>query len=220
MACVYLITSPSGKQYVGMTVGTAGDRFQQHVNLARQSKGRRMPIFLKAINRYGAEAFKVETMAVASREYCGELEKRVIAAYGTFYPGGYNMTAGGDGCSVMTPSVARRKSEGLVAAFSSPEAKKRISDIQKALWADPAEKAKRSAAIAKAFSDPETKARLVESQKRGNADPAVKARRAEIMRQRMADPEYRRKTIERMNAARDARSLVGGASPGTIHTLT
>jgi hypothetical protein len=145
------------------------------------------------------------------------MESKLIALYGTLHPKGYNLMNGGEGSGSMTAPGVKRKSESLKAAFASPEAKQRISELQKRLWADPAEKAKRAAAISQAFADPETKAKLVAAQKRGNADPAAKARKSEIMKQRMADPEYRRKTVERMLKARGLE--FNNASPGTIHTL-
>lgn len=51
-----------------------------------------------AIRKYGADAFSIETIAESwSFDDLKELEKLLIEQYGTFAPGGYNLTKGGDG---------------------------------------------------------------------------------------------------------------------------
>lgn len=201
MPCVYIITSPSGKQYIGMSVYEADVRFNQHANAAGPKKGR-MPVFHRAIKKYGREAFVVKTLAIGSRSYCAALEERAIKAFGTLYPKGYNLVKGGEGSGTMTTASKRRQSASLVAALASPEAKQRMSEAQKRIWSDPVRRKKHSDSVRAAFASPESRERLVAAQKAGNADPAVKARKSEIMRQRMADPEVKRATVTRMLAAR------------------
>lgn len=232
MACVYLITSPSGKQYVGMTRFTAEKRFAAHVRTARFGAKN---TFSKAIRKYGEDSFSIKTLLIASREYCAMIEPVIIAAYGTRGGKGYNEAPGGEGGPLdgerlamrnasiakfyatpagkevaskraadrwATPGAKERASERAKEALGSDEVKRKLSDAQKRAWADPVEREKRSSGISAAFADPSVKAKLIEAQKRGNSDPAVKARKSEIMRQRMADPEVKRRTVERMLAAR------------------
>ena len=184
-----------------MTTATADVRFTQHVKKALSSTGR-MPIFHRAIKKYGANAMSVSTLLIAGRAYCAMMEEKIIAAYGAMYPRGYNLVKGGEGSGTMTLASRRRKSESLKKTFALPEIKQKLSAVQKTLWAKPDERKKRADAIKAAFADESVRVRLIEAQKAGNADPAVKARRAEIMRQRMADPETKKRIIERMLRAR------------------
>ncbi len=95
MGCLYQLTSPSGKSYIGITMKTAEERFRRHV--VHMAMGRRNAIH-RAINKYGHEKFKVKTLAISNdRNYLRLIEKRAISAYETIYPNGYNLTGGGEG---------------------------------------------------------------------------------------------------------------------------
>lgn len=95
MGCLYRLTFPSGKAYIGVTVGTAQERFKEHVYNAKRGLARGVN---RAMRKYGSESVKVETLVVADDwAYLCEAERKAIAAYGTKGPGGYNMTDGGEG---------------------------------------------------------------------------------------------------------------------------
>lgn len=94
MACLYRITFPGGKSYIGITVMTAPQRFYRHASAAK--KGSKLAVHA-AIRKYGEGTAKLETLAIASWEYVKELEKKVIAAFDTRPPRGFNLTDGGDG---------------------------------------------------------------------------------------------------------------------------
>ena len=85
---VYVLTSPSGKQYVGQTVQTPRERFRGH-----KCASWRLPKLLisKAINKYGADNFKIETIEPASGST--DLENKEaywIKTLNTMSPHGYN----------------------------------------------------------------------------------------------------------------------------------
>ena len=99
MVDIYLITGPTGKRYVGQAKcvtkqglehGTVG-RFRQHCS------GNKKFYINQAIQKHGAENFKVETLATVDRVKADAAERFAIVAYNSLAPAGYNLTTGGAG---------------------------------------------------------------------------------------------------------------------------
>lgn len=95
---VYLITNRvNGKRYVGITTKSLQKRWQLHINSANAGS---YYWIHKAIRKYGADAFEVEELGVASdwKTAC-QIETTLIAFFKTFWLDGrgYNQTRGGDG---------------------------------------------------------------------------------------------------------------------------
>jgi len=92
---VYVITGPTGKQYVGVSKNVAS-RWQSHVRRARELSSRHP--FLDAIRKYGKSAFTVETLAsfdvlddALAREVLEIAERRLNDR-----TRGYNVSRGGE----------------------------------------------------------------------------------------------------------------------------
>ncbi len=93
--CLYALTFPNGKQYIGITSGTLRRRVNLHRSHA--NTGRSGAVY-NAIRKYGSRGFSAKVPVVASDwERLCELEPNGIAAFGTMAPGGFNLTAGGEG---------------------------------------------------------------------------------------------------------------------------
>lgn len=91
VCCVYIVRHrESGKEYVGKTKHLRR-RMQEH------SKLRSKFLFGRALRKYGLDAFDVMVYATGTDEEMYALEEKVIAERGTYVPGGYNTTTGGDG---------------------------------------------------------------------------------------------------------------------------
>jgi len=110
---VYLITNKiNGTQYVGQTVRTLEQRWNSHVSVAMRGKG---GYLAKAIKKYGAEQFTVETISLCeSKEEMDFTEMLYIALLHTQRPAGYNLTAGGEG------NLGWKPSERLEIAWEHP----------------------------------------------------------------------------------------------------
>lgn len=95
MGELYALTFPNGKQYIGITNQTADVRYARHWKKTAAGQNNAVN---HALRKYGRAAVTVNTLVVADDwDYLCELERRAIAAFGTFAPGGYNTTHGGEG---------------------------------------------------------------------------------------------------------------------------
>ena len=93
LGTLYLLTSPSGKQYVGITSRNVMIRFRNHVEAAWA--GAKWAVS-GAIRKYGKDSFKIETLIHAPMPMLKELEPITIKCFNTLAPGGYNLTTGGE----------------------------------------------------------------------------------------------------------------------------
>lgn len=91
---IYIITNIiNNKQYIGQTIKSIKQRFEQHLRNSENSDINRMPIH-KAIKKYGKDNFKVELLERVPLEEANTKEKYYINKYNTYHDG-YNATLGG-----------------------------------------------------------------------------------------------------------------------------
>ncbi len=136
MGCLYEISFPNGKRYLGITTVTLARRMTVHRSHARL--GRRGAIY-GALRKYGTAAMARQLVVSNDRKYLTELEKNAIRVFGTQVPKGYNLTSGGDGVAGYrwTPEqklAQSRARKGVPTGVSpmrgrihSPEARAKIS---------------------------------------------------------------------------------------------
>lgn len=107
MIDIYLITNRvNNKQYVGKTQKGYLNRFKEHINA--YSHGERQYLHC-AMNKYGAENFKVELLAQVEDDSWEFWEKYYIQQLHTHYTeGGYNVTRGGDSNPMDDPAVVAK----------------------------------------------------------------------------------------------------------------
>lgn len=91
MGIIYLITSPSGKRYVGQTRRSLEQRMKQHQN---PKSG--CPILSASIRKYGWNRMSVQVLQECSNEELNDLERFYIKGYNCLSPEGMNCTSGGD----------------------------------------------------------------------------------------------------------------------------
>ncbi len=89
----------SGKGYVGVTKKTADQRWRGHINSLNKTNGKaQCPLIVKAIRKYGADCWVIETLASAeTEENLLSLEILLIKQEDTLAPNGYNLSPGGRG---------------------------------------------------------------------------------------------------------------------------
>ncbi|MDE0681615.1 MAG: GIY-YIG nuclease family protein [Candidatus Poribacteria bacterium] len=92
---IYILTSPSGKQYVGKD-SNLPRRVREHL----RGDTPECRLIHKAVQKYGRDAFSVEIIQYPgiSHEALNAMERWKIRQLQTLVPAGYNLTEGGDGC--------------------------------------------------------------------------------------------------------------------------
>lgn len=191
MACLYMITSPSGKSYIGYSARSADERFKEHVSNATAK--RTTSVVHGAIRKYGAENMRVSTIVIGWPDYCFELEDAAIKAYGTMLPNGYNMVGGGIGLRGMHESVIARRAATLKKTMATPEQKEMRSKLMVDRWAIPENKERHSQIMRKANEDPKVKAASIAHLARLRADKDVESRRRANMAINCHTPEAQAK---------------------------
>lgn len=119
--CVYELSFPNGKQYIGVTNKLVQKRLAEHTT-TKSMVG-------QAIRCHGSPASKV--LLIGDRDYCYEMEACVIKMKGTLHPAGYNMDAGGRG--VVSPSEFTRQkiSQTKTGTKLTEEHKRKIGEAGK-----------------------------------------------------------------------------------------
>lgn len=113
---VYSYTSPSGKQYIGQTIGSLNSRAKNTINGSGYKK---CTLFWKAINKYGWQKFAVNILEEVPYSELNNREQYYIEKYNTLAPNGYNLTYGGDGGKKIPVYVYSAQNGKFLAAYSS-----------------------------------------------------------------------------------------------------
>lgn len=93
---IYKITNrTNGKSYIGKTTKTVQKRWKEHLGEVWKERCENRPLY-RAIKKYGADSFVVETLEEVPLENLSEREVHWIEYFHT-YIDGYNATVGGDG---------------------------------------------------------------------------------------------------------------------------
>lgn len=207
MGCLYQLTSPGGKSYIGISSKSTEDRWAKHTEHAFGK--RNAGALYAALRKYGVESFKVKTLVIADDwDYLCEIEKRAIVAFGTKSPNGYNITDGGEGTvgriiddeerSNISAGQKRRfenpdeleKLRKRTQAFS-PELRQRIKEKATATMRTPEFRERASVKSKKQFSDPVMRKKLGDAV-RAAVTPEMRAIQSERMVKVMSDPERRK----------------------------
>ncbi|AGE49237.1 GIY-YIG catalytic domain-containing endonuclease [Acanthocystis turfacea Chlorella virus Br0604L] len=89
MGFIYMLTSPSGKSYIGQTIKPIETRFKEH-----QTPSSQCVAISRAIRKYGWENFEKHWYEVPDEELDNH-EELMIDVLGTLSPNGYNLKGGG-----------------------------------------------------------------------------------------------------------------------------
>lgn len=138
MGYIYKITNKiNGKIYIGQTIKTVEERWEQHKKKAKQHPNRYL---YDAMNRYGYDNFDIEIIEECPNEKLNEQEIYWIKQLHSFYLDkesiGYNMTIGGDGGNtwIINPHkelTSKKISEALKGHLVSKETREKLSKSKK-----------------------------------------------------------------------------------------
>lgn len=109
MGCVYLLTFPNGKKYVGKSKYAAEKRFEAHW---RCRSGR--SALSRALRKHGRRSVVVKTLLTSDedKELC-RMEVFYISFFGTRAPHGYNLTEGGEGIVGLSVEAENRRRRNI-----------------------------------------------------------------------------------------------------------
>ena len=171
VAHLYKITNTVNDMvYIGVTKNPK-HRMIAHACFTTPTKS----IIKNAIKKYGRDKFTLHIMLTSTQEYCYEMEPKMIAAYNTLKPNGYNICTGGMGAIGIfgdkngmygrkhTPETLEKMRQAKLGKKMSAESRlkmsisrtgmkrseehsKKISDGKKLMWQDPVYKEKMFAA--------------------------------------------------------------------------
>ena len=125
---IYLLTSPSGKQYVGQTVQPLKARLKGHESDAKRDRNTHLPL-CRSILKYGISSFKHKIIAKAKdREDLDNLERYYISILNTCQEG-LNVDEGGRGRSGF--KLNEKQKEALRKTNSKPKTKEHRENMSK-----------------------------------------------------------------------------------------
>lgn len=178
----YIVTNLlNDKQYVGITSQGVAVRWQHHICASRRPARAKVALY-GAIRQYGEQSFRVDHIAsCATYDDLLAIEQIIISQERTIAPGGYNLTAGGEGMRGYTASAVTKEKqaaahrgrampwstwESLVGRECRADTRAKIAAAQKGRPVSPERVAKRAATVAQRYPDgithrtPEGRARL------------------------------------------------------------
>lgn len=175
-AGTYGLLAPHGKMYIGKSVRYRG-RMQDHKKHGGQKKDgdwKENKLLYKAIRKWGWDRFELFLFEKHDKtradidDVLNKQEIALIAEFETFTDRskGYNLTAGGDGCSGRKATPEQRAY--LRQVHNTPETKEAHSAASKEMANRPEVKAAKSAANKKIWASTKGKARKKAQAKRQN----------------------------------------------------
>jgi group I intron endonuclease len=184
-----LINRINGKRYVGISKNVRR-RIVEH------AKGRGCaPVLYRAIRKHGAASFDAIVVLYALHDTgdLPSLEARFIGSMNST-SAGYNVQAASGSVGPYGPQF----SASLRVAFSSPEAKARLSAAQKRSKGTPEARAAQSAESKRRDRDPAYLARRTQALRDFNKPPERRAQLSAMVAKLRSDPELEQRRIQRM----------------------
>jgi group I intron endonuclease len=185
----------SGKVYVGSAVNPR-KRCRWHYAALRRG-AHYSPYLQHAWDKHGEDAFVFEILEpvlfvedlIPREQYWIDTKRAANPAHG--FNG--SPTAGSPLGRKHTDEARAKISERQKAHFANPVERAKHSERTKARCADPVYRATLSERAKKQFSDPVQRANMIAREKVRGADPAVRAKASEHAKAAWADPVYRAK---------------------------
>jgi group I intron endonuclease len=126
-ACLYKITFPNGKVYIGVT-----SDFERRMRAHAKSGITPLHPVNRAVAKFGWENVKTQILAIGPQEYIYDLESLAILNFVSLVPYGYNASCGGPPQTSMSglkhsEETKRKISRARIGAKFSDEHRKNLS---------------------------------------------------------------------------------------------
>ena len=193
---VYLVRNKkNGKVYVGQTTKTVEVRWKAHLNESKRSK----TFFYKAIRKYGADNFSIETIDTASSiEELNKKEEEWIKHYNALdQKVGYNLQPGGSNRTPHEITRARMRAAciGRKPTRVGPHSESTKQKIREKALSRPSKR------IGMKHSE-ESKKRMSEIAKGRKVSEGVRLKIAEANKKKWQDDSFKKRHAESMEIAR------------------
>ena len=116
MGCVYMLTAPSGKKYIGITTRPIEERWKDH-----QKKSSHCLLVKRAIEKYGWDKINKEILLCCQDDQLEYYEKTFIDLYDSLAPNGMNCTSGGEINKQLSKNTKTNISAGVKQFFRENE---------------------------------------------------------------------------------------------------
>lgn len=123
MGCMYSVTGPKSKKYIGITILSEIARYKRH--LYDPKVGTDRPLY-RSIRKHGVEKFKLDVLVKSDDwDYLCLLECAAIQAFNTIFPDGYNLTSGGEGINDLSEISIQKLSKSLKEVWARDDGTRR-----------------------------------------------------------------------------------------------
>ena len=183
MAIVYIVENTvNGFAYVGFTARTLARRASEHRYASRRPSRRH---FLhSSMNTHGVEAFRFVSIAEGSIDEMLAFECELIHALGTRFPGGYNLTEGGDH-TVYSDQSRQQMSQKAKLRAAKEDRTAQLREALRIRWS-------------------QSNARKEQAERGRHRSSASRQKQSESMKRRWADPDYRQRVLKSRQRARQS----------------
>lgn len=106
MGYIYILTSPSGKLYIGQTTRPIHARLEEH----RKGNSDNCRLIFRAINKYGWDVFDIDWYYCPDEDL-NKHEELMEEVLGTLAPSGYNLMKGGGNRGKRSEETRQKMSE-------------------------------------------------------------------------------------------------------------
>jgi group I intron endonuclease len=130
MGIIYILTSPSGKSYIGQTIQSLDKRWKQHIDASRREYKDNCKVLNKSIRKYGHIHFTHSVLEECDNELLNTKEVEYIEKYNTMVPYGMNIKQG-DGADSSSEVSKQKISESCKGRVVSEETKLLMSKSRK-----------------------------------------------------------------------------------------
>ena len=189
MADLYLITSPSGKQYVGITKRTTAWRWECHKRSTLKSQKRNSALYAAMRKYQNWDEWVVETLYTGSWGDVAWMERQLILNLDTQPPNGYNIDVPGGGVQrgVLGPEFAEKCRQRALRQWQDPEFRDKLRAVHKS-----EEFREKMSVVGRENGAKTDQQKYKKGRIKMWANPKYRKRHAEGQRRRFLDPEARK----------------------------
>lgn len=126
MGFIYKYTSPSGKEYIGLTARCIKLRWKEHINDYKRAlkcgfKIKCCVALYLAFHKYGIESFTKEILIECDNKDLSDNEKKMIIKHNTLSPNGYNLNSGGEQDKQLSDETIQKMRKHISELYGLPK---------------------------------------------------------------------------------------------------